>query len=110
MPSFLVVGPPRTGTSWLHSVLEKHAWLPSPTKETRFFDTHFQRGLSWYRAHYPLSEDDRLVGEVAPTYFASEEARQRISEFIPDVKIVCVFRNPVDRVYSLYRVKLAYGM
>jgi hypothetical protein len=50
------------------------------------------------------------MGEVAPTYFASAHARERIAKLIPDAKVVCVFRDPVDRVLSLYRLKRAYGM
>lgn len=50
------------------------------------------------------------VGEVAPTYFASSEARERIGRLIPGAKIVCTFRNPVDRVLSLYKLKRAYGL
>jgi len=110
LPSFFVIGPPRTGTSWLHEVLAKHTLLPSPTKETRFFDVHFQRGLAWYRAHFPRNPANRLPGEVAPTYFASSEARERIATEIPHARIVCIFRDPVERVLSLYRLKRAYGM
>lgn len=50
------------------------------------------------------------MGEVAPTYFASSAARQRISEYLPAARVVCVFRNPVERIISLYRLKRAYGM
>jgi hypothetical protein len=110
LPSFFVIGPPRTGTSWLHTVLSKAAWLSNPTKETRFFDKHFHRGLDWYRSHYRRAPADRRIGEVAPTYFASSEARERIARVIPQAKIVCTFRNPVDRVLSLYRLKRAYGL
>jgi hypothetical protein len=110
LPSFFIVGPPRTGTSWLHSILTKQTVLPSPTKETRFFDTHFHRGIAWYRAHYPGSNHGLPVGEVAPTYFASPEARERIARIFPRTKAVCIFRNPIDRVFSLYRLKRAYGM
>ena len=110
LPSFLIIGPPRTGTSWLHEILSKRTVLPSPTKETRFFDTHFHRGIDWYRAHYPAKHPDRPMGEIAPTYFASSEARSRVAATIPDAKIVCIFRNPVERVLSLYRLKRAYGM
>jgi len=109
LPSFFVIGPPRTGTSWLYQVLSPHALLPSPSKETRFFDSHFHRGLKWYVAHYPPSSEGRPVGEVAPTYFASTQARERMAQTVPGAKIVCVFRNPVERVVSLYRVKRAYG-
>ncbi len=110
LPSFFIVGPPRTGTSWLHQGLSKHASLPRETKETRFFDIHFHRGIDWYRSHYPGANENMPVGEVAPTYFASTEARNRIWVLNPKAKIVCTFRNPVDRVVSLYRLKRAYGM
>jgi hypothetical protein len=110
LPSFFIVGPPRTGSSWLHEVLSSYALLPSPSKETRFFDTHFHRGLRWYVAHYAKPEERRRIGEVAPTYFASAAARERIAQTVPEAKIVCVFRNPVDRIVSLYRLKRAYGL
>jgi hypothetical protein len=98
LPSFFIIGPPRTGTTWLHSVLSECARLSHPTKETRFFDEHFDRGLDWYRSHYRENREQRMVGEVAPTYFASREARERIAHLIPHAKIVCTFRNPADRV------------
>jgi len=110
LPSFFILGPPRTGTTWLYEVLRVNTVLPSPTKETRFFDQHFPRGLDWYLPHFPASNTQRPMGEVAPTYFASAHARERIAKLIPDAKVVCVFRNPVDRVVSLYRLKRAYGM
>ncbi|MDP9159399.1 MAG: sulfotransferase [Acidobacteriota bacterium] len=110
IPSFFIVGPPCTGTSWLHQVLSQHASLPLETKETRFFDVHFRRGLDWYRSHYPGANEKMPAGEVAPTYFASTEARNRIWVLNPKAKIVCTFRNPVDRVISLHRLKRAYGM
>ena len=41
LPSFLVVGPPRTGTSWVHEVLADHANLPDPTKGNAVFRSPF---------------------------------------------------------------------
>jgi sulfotransferase family protein len=110
LPSFFVIGPPRTGSSWLHNVLAKSTLLPKSTKETRFFDSHFHRGIRWYQSHYPPFTDNRLMGEVAPTYFASSYARERIARTVPQAKVVCTFRHPVERVLSLYRLKRAYGM
>jgi Sulfotransferase domain len=110
LPSFFLVGPPRTGTTWLHTVLNERAWLSYPTKETRFFDKHFNRGLSWYASHYRKPQAGRVIGEVAPTYFASEQARERIARLVPNARIICTLRNPVDRLLSLYRLKRAYGL
>jgi LPS sulfotransferase NodH len=109
LPSFIVVGPPRTGTSWLHEVLSEHTDLPDPTKETRFFDLHFDRGLGWYLDHFSSAREGCLRGEVAPTYFRSAAARDRIAQTIPGVKLVFIFRHPVQRLVSLYRLKRAYG-
>jgi Sulfotransferase domain len=102
LPSFFIIGPPRTGTTWLHNVLSPCASL--------LFDQHFDLGLAWYRSHFRKVADGEVIGEVAPTYFASPLARERIARIIPQAKIVCVFRNPVDRVVSLYRLKRAYGL
>ena len=110
LPSFFVIGPPRTGTTWLQEVLRPSAWLADPVKETRFFDRHFHYGLGWYRAHFRGVDDGRPIGEVAPTYFCSAEARERIAKLIPHARAVCTFRNPVDRIISLYRLKRAFGL
>ncbi len=110
LPAFVVAGPPRTGTSWLHEVLQPHVHLPALTKEIRFFDLHYARGLDWYRGHFPRANDGRPVGEIAPTYFASPTARDRIAQAMPQVKLVFIFRHPVQRLVSLYRLKKAYGM
>jgi hypothetical protein len=109
LPSFLVLGPPRTGSTWIYDVLHPRALLPGPTKETRFFDMHFDRGLDWYLDHFPRNLENRVVGEVAPTYFASPEACARIGSLLPHARLVIVFRNPVQRLVSLYRLKRAYG-
>lgn len=109
LPSFLVGGPPRTGTSWLHEVLSQHTNLPIHNKETRFFDVHFRRGPKWYSEHFPAPRADRPTGEIAPTYFASPQAREHIARTIPQAKLIFIFRNPVHRVISMYRAKRAYG-
>ncbi|MGC2639630.1 MAG: sulfotransferase [Acidobacteriaceae bacterium] len=110
LPTFFIVGPPRTGTTWLHDVLRSATNLPAPTKETRYFDLHFDRGLGWYLDRYPLAVNGLPRGEVAPTYFASPFACDRIARVAPEAKIVFIFRHPVERLVSLYRLKRAYGL
>jgi hypothetical protein len=108
LPVFIAVGPPRTATTWLHNVLADHADLPRYNNETRFFCTNYAKGTAWYLGHFdPNSELTR--GEVCAAYFCSTPARERISDLIPKAKIICSFREPVARIYSLYKLKRAFA-
>ncbi|MGA9722496.1 MAG: sulfotransferase [Candidatus Binatus sp.] len=103
LPSFVHVGPPRTGTTWLHEVLMGHIGLPSE-KETRFFDVRYDRGGRWYCNLFGDYPADVPAGEMGPTYFSNAIARERIKRDIPDCKIIMTFREPAARLYSLYRL------
>ena len=103
LPDFIGVGPPRTGTTWLHEALTGHVGLPSGIKETDFFLWRYNQGLEWYAAHFRDCPPDRPIGEFSASYFAGAETRQRISRHIPHCKIICTLRHPVERTYSHYR-------
>ena len=103
LPTFIHVGPPRTGTTWLHEALMGHIGLPSK-KETRFFSVHYDRGVEWYCNLFGDYPPDVPAGEIAPTYFSDAVARERIKRHIPDCKIIVTFREPAARLYSLYRL------
>lgn len=104
LPDFLLVGPPRTGTTWLHGVLYHRACLPARTKETHFFDMFYDKGLDWYRAYFSDCGAEAAIGEVTPTYFSLPQVRERIARDLPGCKIVCTLRDPVARAWSWYRV------
>jgi sulfotransferase family protein len=103
LPSFVHVGPPRTGTTWLHEVSKGHIGLPSE-KETRFFDFRYDRGVEWYSSLFGDYPADVPAGEMGPTYFSNAVARERIKHQIPDCRIIVTFREPAARLYSLYRL------
>ena len=109
LPDFIAVGPARTGTTWLHGVLFQRVSLPKGTKETRYFDSFYDKGIDWYRAYFSDCPADRPVGEVAPTYFQKPEVRERIARDVPGCRIICTLRDPVARAYSLYRVFVREG-
>jgi sulfotransferase family protein len=109
LPDFFAVGPPRTATTWLHRVLQDRVNLPRTVKETRFFDLRYYKGLDWYQRHFAPAAEGLPFGEIAPTYFYSHAARQRIASLIPHARIICSLRDPVTRLYSLYKLKRAEG-
>ena len=110
LPDFFFVGPERTASAWLHKVLEGHVCLPKGVKETRFFDQHWAKGLNWYLWHYRHTRPGTVIGEIAPTYFQSRAARERIAKAAPQCRIICALRDPVARIYSLYRILRKYSV
>ncbi len=104
LPSFVHVGPPRTGTTWLHEVLTGHIGLPIE-KETGFFDARYGRGVRWYCNLFGDYPADVPAGEMGPAYFSNAIARERIKRHIPDCKIIITFREPAARLYSVYRLR-----
>ncbi len=107
LPTFVGIGVPRAGTTWLHTLLDGHpqVYLPTRRKEVRFFDRHFQRGLDWYEGFFcPPSEAARYqaIGEISPQYLYGEGCPARISETLPTAKLLVMLRHPVDRAYSQY--------
>ena len=106
LPGFIHVGPPRTGTTWLHEALKGHIGLPK-IKETRFFDTYYNRGIEWYCNTFDDYPPDVPAGEMGPTYFSNAVARERIKLHIPDCKIIITLREPAARLYSMYRLARA---
>lgn len=102
--NFVCVGPQRTASSWLHKHLVSHPGLafPEHVKETMFFDERFDKGMDWYWAHFGEAADNALLGEIAPTYFDSDEAMERLGRYA-GLRVIVLVRNPIERTYSLFR-------
>lgn len=107
MPSFLIIGSQKGGTTSLYRYLTQHPHVKSAfTKELHFFDTNFEKGSDWYRSRFPLCTQDFITGEASPSYIFHPQAPERIAELTPSVKLIALLRNPVDRAYSHYKDNL----
>lgn len=113
LPDFLIIGAPRGGTTSLFYYLSEHPRIvPSTTKELHFFDDHYAKGMRWYRAQFPttvqkyyaefIRKQDFLTGEATPAYLFYPHASERIAKTLPNVKLIVLLRNPVDRAFSHY--------
>jgi len=99
------VGPQKTASTWLFSMLKRHPDIcfPDGVKETFFWDENFSRGLNWYFSHFSACDKTRnSYAEIGPTYFTSRDAASRIFENNDQCKIIITLRSPVDRAFSLY--------
>jgi len=112
LPDFLIIGAQKCGTTSLYAQLCEHPKIGSAfEKEVRYFNNHYEKGLNWYKAHFPLRVTKRLVGwkdgiglksgEGEPSYLPNPVVPQRVFDLIPNVRLIVMLRNPVDRAYSL---------
>ncbi|MBM4128022.1 MAG: hypothetical protein FJ247_11850 [Nitrospira sp.] len=106
-PDFLVVSPPRTGSTWLAGALGAHPQIFIPEeKETRYFDLHWKRqSIDWYVAKF--SSEKEICGEVSPTYsILPTVAVNCIVRNNPRIKIVIILRSPTHRLWSHFKHSL----
>jgi hypothetical protein len=116
LPDFIIGGAPRSGTTWLYAVADRHPdlELAKPVvPEPKFFlrDDLYQRGLRYYSDTWFASiPRDKLAGEKSTNYLESATAAERINRCIPGVRLIFVLRNPVDRAYSNFLWSRQNGM
>jgi hypothetical protein len=46
--------------------------------------------------------NEKALGEASVAYLCDEKAPYRIQAMIPDLKLIAILRNPIDRAYSQY--------
>lgn len=113
LPSFLIIGAQRCGTTSLYQYLGQHPQVASPLgKELQFFSTHHRRGVPWYRAHFPVVAPGSgvLTFEATPYYLFHPRAASRAAAVIPDARLIVLVRNPVDRAWSHHRHSVRLGV
>lgn len=129
---FLIIGAQKGGTTSLFEYMRRHPRIHMPPeKELEFFnrDHAFRRGWDWYMTKMTRGASGDAVCGEASTYYMSgcpgavvDEEREepaaysrdirsleeviprRIKQALPDVKLICVLRDPVERAYSAYRM------
>ncbi|MBA3522108.1 MAG: sulfotransferase domain-containing protein [Gemmatimonadales bacterium] len=108
-PNFFIVGAPKCGTTALYEYLRPHPNIFMPEiKEPHFFAKDLGsypriKTLQEYTDIFAESTEQHLrVGEASVYYLRSSVAIPNIREFNPAAKILAMFRNPVEMVYSLH--------
>ena len=133
-PDFLVVGPQRTGTTWLQKNLERHpeVFMASP-KELFFFNLldrpdfplYQSSDLAWYLSHFRESEEEvarkqerslsqygmpyapRVRGEATAGYAAmGPRLIREVAILNPGIKAILTVRDPVERAWSHAKLDL----
>lgn len=133
---FLIIGAQKAGSTSLFEYMRRHPRVHMPPeKEVSFFNRYYARGAGWYMrtvlAHAPSEAvcGEASVGYMAGTPFADISHNEkpgtsaqpsfseplenvvpsRIRGLFPDVKLICVLRDPVARAYSHYQMSVLEG-
>ena len=128
LPNFLVVGANKAGTTSLHEFLKQHPQiLMSPIKEPMFFvwvDREIpddSRGrlarrkatinnIEAYKQLFKGGENYTAIGESSTAYMTNPSVPEKVKKHVPDMKIIAILRNPIERAYSHYRMFVKEGI
>lgn len=123
LPTFLIIGAGKSGTTSLHKYLNQHPEVfMCPVKETNFFELEGERVLINGKEdpqafkYYPQSITDwdtyvklfekatqaKAIGETSPMYLYGKRSPEKIKGYLPDAKLIVILREPTSRLYSRY--------
>ena len=111
LPTFLILGAQKCGTTALHALLSQHHEIcMSAPKETNFFNLHFDKGVSYYRRTFFSSwKGQNAAGEATPTYLFLPYIPRRVRKTLPEVKMLVILRDPVQRAFSHWWMNTTHG-
>lgn len=102
--NFLIVGAQKSGTTALNAYLRDHSELQMANKkEVHFFDqdNFFSDTVDYEKYHQHFSNiGNKITGECTPIYMYWDPSIRRIYEYNPEIKIISILRNPIERAYS----------
>lgn len=130
-PDFVGVGMQKCGTTWLADALVQHPGVMMDQKQLDFFVRYFYKGYKWYNSWFK-DRNGRKAGEYTPNYIISPRpesfrkefypswnprriicfwqkqasARDELKAHYPGVKVLAIFRNPIERAWSSYWSRL----
>src|SRR2546421_8253693 len=137
-PDFMCVGAQKSGTSWLYQQLCSHPdfWMP-PIKELHYFDLlsrtkmadpqpRDERDACFFekikdlraRPHIDLenyarlfeSKGQLLSGDMTPAYsMLNDEIVDPIIDYFPNLKVIFLVRDPVERAWSQLSMGVRLG-
>lgn len=109
-PTFLGIGAPKAGTTWLHNQLAYHPDIevPSGMKEIQYLNKYWDRGLEWYGGWFSWEGKSTAVrmGEITPHYLYHPDAPERAYSLGSVSRLILLVRDPIERAVSHYHHRI----
>ncbi|GGA90306.1 hypothetical protein GCM10011369_35560 [Neiella marina] len=101
--NFVIIGAQKCGTTALDYFLRQHAnvCMPADKKELHYFyDEQQNQDFSLLEQQFQPSEQTIACGEATPAYLRYDRAMAAIARYNPNMKLICLLRDPVSRANS----------
>lgn len=118
---FLIIGAEKAGTTWLADQLRQHpdVFIP-PEKELFYFNARFfespelpnanhAKPREWFLSFFKNAAPRQIKGEASPAYLWDAAAPAAIHAFEPDLKLIAILRDPLERAFSQFLYYLQRG-
>ncbi len=101
---FAIIGAAKSASTWLHLALRQHPSIYMPGTESAFFEDPFYdpEDLSPLRTIAAEAPSDTRIGIKCPNYLCSPECAPRLARHLPEIRMIAILRNPIDRAISQY--------
>ena len=111
---FILAGAQKSGTTALHYFLSRHPDIcMGDQQEIHFFDNdaHFVSAVDYeeLHKHYPSLAPSMIAGDCTPSYLYHGPAAERIWNYNPNVKLLIILRNPVERAFAHWNMQRFKG-
>jgi Sulfotransferase domain len=106
LPNLIIIGAPKAGTSSLHSYLQRHpeVAMSIPKELSYFWREDWREQRAQYEAKFDFPDNEvRVRGESTPFYTSypfRANVPERMHELVPDVRLIYVVRDPIERLLS----------
>ncbi len=113
--NFILAGTQKAGTTALYHYLKNHPHIGmAKKKELHFFNNEITFAkpyvlYSRYEKHFDFASGAKVYGEATPSYIYWENTPRRIWEYNPDMKLIFILRNPIDRAFSQWNMEIDRG-
>lgn len=112
-PSFLVLGAPHSGGRTLAGLLRRFPTIYTPPSGSSFFTRDYDQGPRWYQDRFHPPDPVVAVGDVLTDHLVPDVdhavAAARIDGLLPEVRLVAVIRDPVERALATFTGLIVQG-
>src|SRR6266480_323965 len=111
---FVLAGAQKSGTTALHYFLSRHPDIAmGDQQEIHFFDNDrmFVSHVDYeeLHKHYPLLVPSTITSDCTPSYIYHEPAAERLWKYNPQIKLLIILRNPVERAFAHWNMQRFKG-